>query len=103
MLKTKKNTELELFGEKLTAVQQAKLLGVILDKKLTFNAHIDENAKKGRQRLGLLKLLSGSKWGCKPKTLMRLYKSYIRSVLEYGSSNFRSVRNVYQETSNHSK
>ena len=36
MLKTKKNTELELFGEKLTAVQQAKLLGVILDKKLTF-------------------------------------------------------------------
>ena len=54
MLKTKKNIELELFGEKLTAVQQAKLLGVILDKKLTFNAHIDENAKKGRQRLGLL-------------------------------------------------
>ena len=85
MLKTKKNIELELFGEKLTAVQQAKLLGVTLDKKLTFNAHIDENAKKGRQRLGLLKLLSGSKWGCKPKTLMRLYKSYIRPVLEYGA------------------
>ena len=67
MLKTKKNIELELFDEKLTAVQQAKLLRVILDKKLTFNAHIDENAKKGRHRLGLLKLLSGSKWGCKPK------------------------------------
>ena len=29
-LKTKKNIELELFGEKLTAVQQANLLGVIL-------------------------------------------------------------------------
>ena len=83
MLKTKKN--IELFGEKLTAVQQAKLLGVILDKKLTFNAHIDENAKKGKQRLGLLKLLSGSKWGCKPETLMRLYKSYRRPVLEYGA------------------
>ena len=53
MLKTKKNIELELFGEKLTAVQQAKLLGVILDKKLTFNAHIDENAKKGRLKVGL--------------------------------------------------
>ena len=85
MLKTKTNIELELFSEKLTAVQQAKLLGVILDKNLTFNAHINENAKKGRQRLGLLKLLIGSKWGCKPKTLMRLYKSYIRPVLEYGA------------------
>ena len=82
MLETKKNIELELFDEKLTAVQQAKLLEVTLDKKLTFNAHIDENAKKG---LGLLKLLSGSKWGCKPKTLMGLYKSYIRPVLEYGA------------------
>ena len=40
MLKTKKNIELELFDEKLTAVQQAKLLEVILDRKLTFNAHI---------------------------------------------------------------
>ena len=85
MLQTKKNIELELFGEKLTAVQQAKLLGVILDKKLTFNSHINENVKKGRQRLGLLKLLSGSKWDCKPKTLMILYKSYIRPVLEYGA------------------
>ena len=73
MPKTKTNIELELFGVKLTAVQQAKLLGVILDKKLTFIAHIDENAKKGRQRLGLLKLLSGSKWGCKPKTIYVQY------------------------------
>ena len=45
MLKTKRNIELELFGEKLTAVQQTKLLGVILDKNQTFNAHIKENAK----------------------------------------------------------
>ena len=32
MLKTEGNIELELFGEKLTAVQQAKLLGVMLDE-----------------------------------------------------------------------
>ena len=44
MLKTMKKIELELFGKKLTAVQQEKLLGVILDKKLTLNAHINEKA-----------------------------------------------------------
>ena len=80
-----KKIELELFGEKLTAIPQEKLLGVTLDKQLTFDAYINENDKKGRQRLGLLKLLSGTKWGCKPKTLMRLYKCYIRPVLEYGA------------------
>ena len=48
MLKTMKKIELELFGEKLTAVglHQEKLLGVSLDKQLTFNAHINENVKK---------------------------------------------------------
>ena len=61
MLKTMKKIELELFGKKLTAIPQEKLLGVTLDKQLTFNAYINENDKKGRQRLGLLKLLSGTK------------------------------------------
>ena len=100
MLKTKKNLELQLFGEELTAVQQAKLLGVILDQKLTFNAHINENAKKRRQCHGLLKLLSGAKWGCKPKTSMKLY-TFSTRILR--SSNSRSVQNEYQETSNNSK
>ena len=76
MLKTLKKIELGFFGEKLTAVQQAKLLGVglTLDKQLTFNAHINENTKKGYPCLGLLelKLLSGTRWGFKPKTLMKL-------------------------------
>ena len=43
-----KKIELELFDRKRTAVQEAKSLGVALDKQLTFNAHINENTKKGR-------------------------------------------------------
>ena len=38
----------------------------------------------GKDLIGL-KLLSGTSWGCKPETLMNLYKCYIRPVLEYGS------------------
>ena len=52
---------------------------------MSFKRHIDEGVKKAHRRLNLLKLLSGTDWGCKPKTLMRLYKSYVRPVMEYGS------------------
>ena len=29
--------------------------------------------------------MCGTDWGCKPNIIMRLYKSYVRPVLEYGS------------------
>ena len=58
-----------------------------LEEKLSFKAHIDDIAKRRRMRLNLLKFLSGTTWGCKPQTLIRLYKAqtYIRPVLEYGA------------------
>ena len=76
---------LELFGEKLINTDNTKLLGVTLEENLSFKAHIDDIAKRERMRLNLLKFLSGTTWGCEPQTLMRLYKAYIRSVLEYGA------------------
>ena len=76
---------LELFGEKLINTDNTKLLGVTLEENLGFKAHIDDIAKRERMRLNLLKILSGTTWGCKPQTLMRLYKAYIRPVLEYGA------------------
>ena len=79
------NINLELFGEKLINTDNTKLLGVTLEENLSFKAHIDDIAKRGRMRLNLLKILSGTTWGCKPQTLMRLYKAYIRPVLEYGA------------------
>ena len=55
---------LELFGEKLINTDNTKLLGVTLEEQLGFKAHIDDIAKRGRMRLNLLKMLSGTTWGC---------------------------------------
>ena len=43
------------------------------------------NRSCGRSNLNLLRLLSGTNWGCKPKIIMQLYKQYVRPVLEYGA------------------
>ena len=52
-------------------VNEHKHLGLTLDAKLTFASHIDENIKKARQGLGILKTLS-----CylSVKTLDQIYK-----------------------------
>ena len=42
-------------------------------------------ASKAMQRVRLLRLVSGQKWGANSRTLLKLYKQYIRPVLEYGN------------------
>jgi len=37
------------------------------------------------QRVRLLRMVSGKKWGANTRTLLKLYKQYIRPVLEYGN------------------
>ena len=82
---TKKEVTLRLFGEKIEEVQKAKLLGVTLTPNMKFKRHAEIAIEKARQRINLPKLLSGTDWGCSPKTIMRLYKAFVRPVLEYGA------------------
>jgi len=72
-----------LFNDVVRPVADAKFLGVKIDSSLRFRNHIQTLALKVEKRLNMLKLLA---WGgTDPKTLIRLYKIYIRSIFEYGS------------------
>ena len=68
-----------------------KDLGVIFDKHLNFSEHIDTKVNKAYQMLGLIK--RHFKY-LKPDTLLLLYKSLVRSHLEYA----HSVWNPYRKT-----
>ena len=58
-------------------------MGVEIDTSLRFKDHIQALALKAERRLNMLKILA---WGgTEPKTLIRLYKVFIRSIFEYGS------------------
>ena len=52
---------------------------------------------KSNRRINLLKLLSGTDWGCNPKTIMRIYKTYVRPVLEYVAIVMLSAAQVHLE------
>ena len=67
-------------------MEEATLLGVTITKTFNFQSHIKMAISKANRRLNLLRLLSGTNLGCKPKLIMKLYKQYVRPVLEYLSA-----------------
>ena len=62
-------------------VDEHKHLGIILDSKLTFSAHIKAVISKTRKGIGMLKYLSSY---LPRHTLNELYKLYVRPHLDYG-------------------
>ena len=92
-----KKIKLQLFGEEIDHVEEATLLGVTITKTFNFQSHIKMAISKANRRLNLLRLLSGTNWGCMPKIIMQLYKQYVRPVLEYGAIALLSAPNTTLE------
>ena len=64
----------------MKAVEEHKHIGLILDKRLNFNSHISAQIKKANKGVGAIKCMS--KYANR-KTLEQVYKSHVRSHLEY--------------------
>ena len=65
-------------------VKEAKFLGSIWDTKLTFEPHIKYLKARCEKSLNILKVLSRTEWGADRTTLLKLYRSLVRSKLDYG-------------------
>ena len=73
--------DIEMNESKLELVENTKLLGLIINNKLTWGDHIDYICKKDSKRLYFLRLLKHSSIpSCE---IIQVYCSIIRSVLEY--------------------
>ena len=86
---------LYLYGSPIPAVEESKFLGVIFDRKLSFFPHIRYIKAKCLRVLNLLKVLSHTSWGADRFTLLHLYRSLVRSKLDYGSIVYGSARKSY--------
>ena len=71
--------------------KEVKFLGLMWDPKLTFRAHITYLKKKCQSPLNLLKVLSHTDWGADTKTLLKIYRSLVRSKLDYGCIVYRNA------------
>ena len=73
-----------LDNEQILYSDSVKFLGVCLDAKLNMTDHVQHLRMRALQRLPLLKCIAGRQYGADRTILLRLYKSLIRPILEYG-------------------
>ena len=70
-------------------------MGLLFDKKLSFIPHIKAFKAKCLKALDILKVLSNTNWGGDRPVLLNLYRSLVRSKLDYGSIVYGSARKSY--------
>ena len=68
-----------------STASSTRYLGIHIDNRLTFKDHVLKAIEKASARVSVLRSISNSTWGTDPSTKQRLYNSWIRPVLEYGS------------------
>ena len=82
----KRALSLCLGNQILEQVKEITILGVKFDPQLTFRPHIDTTKLRMDRRIGALKALAGTRWGCREHTLRKLYKTFVEPVALYGCS-----------------
>ena len=77
--------DLYMGGIKLNYSPKIKYLGLILDQKLTFKAHIEGKCLKAKRLLNLTKQAIGREWGLSPQKVMWVYNSIVKPQISYGA------------------
>ena len=86
---------INIYGSPIPVVEEAKFLGLLFDKKLTFIPHIKALRVKCLKALDVLTVLSNTSWGGDRSVFLNLYRSLVRSKLDYGSIIYGSARKSY--------
>ena len=86
---------LNLNGQNIKVVRETKFLGVIFDQKLSFLPHLKALKSRCLKALDIIKVVSNQEWGADKSVLLKLYRSLVRSKLDYGSIVYGSARPSY--------
>ena len=86
---------LKLDGKNIPVVEQYKYLGIMFDRRLTFIPHIKYLKAKCHKAMQLLRVLAHTDWGADKTTLLKLYRSLVRSKLDYGCFIYGAARKTY--------
>jgi hypothetical protein len=83
------DASIQLFDDIIKPSSGARFLGIEFDDRLNYKTHFDALIKKANTRMNIFRILR--KGGVDNKTMIRMYKMYIRPLFEYGSICFISA------------
>jgi hypothetical protein len=87
--------ELNLDGVAIPMTNDVKFLGLTFDRNVTFIPHIQNLKQRCLKALNRLRVVAHMSWGAESVTLLRLYRSHVRSKLDYVFVVYGSVRPSY--------
>lgn len=79
-----KDLDVVIRGEQIETVNHHRYLGILIDKYFRLGSHVRELKTKAIQRLDMIKVISGTRYGGHPETLNIIYNGLVRNFLEYG-------------------
>ena len=86
---------LTLFNQPIPIVAENKFLGIVFDSKLNFKPHLQQVRTKCTRGMNLLNVVMHRDWGSDYKTLLKIYRSTLRSKLDYVCIGYDSVGKSY--------
>ncbi|XP_048485555.1 uncharacterized protein LOC125490423 [Plutella xylostella] len=90
MLLTKKMKydlpQLSMAGTKINLVEEIKLLGLIIDRRLTFKAHITAQCKKAADIYKQLARAAKVTWGLNGEIVRTIYIAVVEPIMTYAAS-----------------
>ena len=89
---------MKLDGSVIPVVDEYIFLGIIFDKKLSFISHFKYLKTKCNKTLQLLCVVAHKECGADGNTRLLLYRSLIRSKLDYGNFIYQLARKSYVKT-----
>ena len=75
--------DIKLYGTPIKNEENPKFLGITFDKHLTFRAHIEYIKKVCIDRINITKIIRHKSWNLNLKTLVSIYCTLVRSIMEY--------------------
>ena len=84
--------DLKLYGAPIPVVTEPKFWGLVFDRKLTFSVHIKYLKDRCLKALNLLRVVARKDWGADSATLLKLYRTHVRSKLDFDFVVYGSAR-----------
>jgi ribonuclease HI len=96
MLFTKRHNErrtlqLHLNGKPLENVPNHRILGLIFDDRLNWNAHIMDVKARATKKLSILKTLATTNWGADRNVMLQIHEMTILATIRYGDISYGSA------------
>lgn len=85
---------------KMPYKSEVMYLGIHLDIKLNWKSHINYIVSKAENSLNVLRAFCGSKWGCDPNIALLFFRSFTRSILDFGAIFYENASKTHLEKIN---